>query len=99
MSDITKLRHVALARLLDGSGKTAPQLRHAAFANEGVTPALRMLVDKTVRHAYKVIDEDFAAAKAAGATEDELFELVVCAAVGQATRQLDAALEALAKCD
>ena len=99
MSDITQLRQAALARLLDGPGRAAPELRRAAFAAEGVTPALRALLDKTVRHAYKVIDEDFAAAKAAGATEDELFELVVCAAVGQATRQLEAALEALASCD
>ena len=40
-------------------------------------------------------DEDVAAAKAA-LSEDEMFELAVCAAIGQATRQLDNALAALA---
>ena len=33
--------------------------------------------------------------KAAGVSEDEIFELVVCAALGQSTRQLSAALSAL----
>jgi hypothetical protein len=36
-----------------------------------------------------------AAATAAGVPEDEIFELTVCAALGQATRQLDAALAVL----
>ena len=46
------------------------------------------------RHAYKVADEDIAAAMASGLKEDEVFEIVVCA-VGQATRQYDTALAAL----
>jgi len=33
---------------------------------------------------------------AAGFSEDQIFEVVVCAAIGQATRQRDAALAALA---
>ena len=33
--------------------------------------------------------------KAKGVSEDEIFELTVCAAYGQATRQLNAALAAL----
>ena len=32
----------------------------------------------------------------AGFTDDQLFELVICAAVGQSTRQYEAALTALA---
>jgi hypothetical protein len=42
------------------------------------------------------MDADFAAARAAGFTEDELFELVICAAVGQSARLYDAGLAALA---
>ena len=38
---------------------------------------------------------DIGAVTAAGVREDEVFEFVVCAALGQATRQLDAALAAL----
>ena len=47
------------------------------------------------RHAWKVAAADVAATKTAGVSEDEIFELVVCAALGQATRQLNAALAAL----
>ena len=39
-----------------------------------------------------VTDADVEAAKAGGLTEDEIFELVVCAAYGQASRQLHQAL-------
>jgi alkylhydroperoxidase family enzyme len=44
----------------------------------------------------QVTDADFAAARAAGFSEDELFELVICAAVGQSARLYDAGLAALA---
>jgi hypothetical protein len=44
-----------------------------------------------------VTEADFAAAKASGLSEDQLFELVVCAAVGQSTRQYEAGLAALAE--
>ena len=53
------------------------------------------LVDKVSRRAWTVSDEDVAATKRAGVSEDEIFELTVAAALGQATRQLDAALAVL----
>lgn len=40
------------------------------------------LVDKVARHAYRVTDDDVAAARAGGWSEDELFDLVVATAVG-----------------
>jgi hypothetical protein len=43
-------------------------------------------------HAYKVTDEDVTAARAAGLSADQIFELAVCAAIGQATRQYDTAV-------
>ena len=82
-------------RILDGDGTAGREDRRAAFANHGVPPAARALVDKVVNNAYKVTDEDVAEAKAAGLAEDAIFELVVCAAIGQSTRQLDSALVAL----
>ena len=45
---------------------------------------------------WKATDADVAAAKTAGSSEDEIFELVICAAVGRSTRQYEAALAALA---
>jgi alkylhydroperoxidase family enzyme len=54
------------------------------------------LVDKVARyHPHRVTDDDIAAARGAGLSEDQIFEIVVCAAVGQATRQCDAAVTAL----
>ena len=95
MGDVTAFRKAATARVLDGPGQASPEARRAAFANEGVDEAARGLIDKVAKHAYQVTDEDVAAAKRE-LSEDQIFELVVCAAMGQATRQLESALAALA---
>jgi alkylhydroperoxidase/carboxymuconolactone decarboxylase family protein YurZ len=44
-----------------------------------------------------VTDGDVAAALAAGFTEDQLFELMLCAAVGESSRLYQAGLAALAE--
>ena len=72
-----------VARILEGDGRAPCALRRAAFDNAGLAEPLAMLNDKVAKHAYKVTDEDIAAARASGASEDQIFELVVCAAVGQ----------------
>jgi len=61
----------------------------------GILPPLRTLIDKVAKRAYLVTEEDIAAVKASGLSEDQIFELVVCAAIGQATRQYDTAFAAL----
>jgi hypothetical protein len=102
MTDITQARKVLVARILEGNGTASPVQRRAAFDNAGLAGPLRTLIDKVARYAYKVTDADVAAARASGLSEDEIFELVVCAAIGQATRQYDtarAALEAATKGD
>ena len=89
--------HEALVtRILEGDGRASHAQRRAAFDNAGLTVPLRTLVDKVAMQPTLVTDDDIAAAKAAGLSEDQVFELVVCAAVGQATRQYETALEALA---
>lgn len=96
MSDaVTRLRTAAVERAVQGAGKASAVQRQAAFANAGVREPARALIDKVARNAWKVTDEDVAAVKQAGLAEDEIFELVVTAAYGQATRQLDAALGAV----
>ena len=94
MPNINQRRRALLDRVTAGDGKAGTEQRKAAFAGTGPEGA-RPLVEKVAKHAYKVTDEDIAAAKAAGFTEDQLFELVVCAAIGQANRQLETALAAL----
>jgi hypothetical protein len=54
-----------------------------------------VLVDKVARHAFRVTDEDITAARVSGLGEDQVFEVVVCATIGEATRQYDTALAAL----
>jgi hypothetical protein len=95
MTDITQARKVLVARILDGNGTASPVQRRAAFDNAGLAGPLRTLIDKVARYAYKVTDADITAALTSGLSEDEIFELVVCAAIGQATRQYDSARAAL----
>jgi len=95
MSDIRQAREAVVARILEGDGKASPAQRRAAFNNTGLGEPLRTLIDKVARHAYRVTDEDIDGARASGLSEDQIFEIVVCAAIGQATRQYDTALAAL----
>ena len=96
MSDITQLHRALVARVLDGDGTAPPELRRAAFDNAGLGEPMRTLIDGVAHHADLVTNEDVAAVRAAGLSEDQTFEIVVCAAVGQATRQYESALAALA---
>lgn len=58
-------------------------------------PGLRNPYSEVAEHPTNVTDEDFAAARASGLSEDQIFEMVVSAAIGQATRQYNTALAAL----
>jgi alkylhydroperoxidase family enzyme len=95
MANIAQERKALVARILEGPGEAPRELRRAAFDDAGLAQPLRTLVDKVARHAFRVTDQDITAARASGLSEDQIFELAVCAAVGQATRQYDAALAAL----
>jgi alkylhydroperoxidase family enzyme len=95
MADIKQARTALVARILEGEGKASHAQRRAAFDNAGHTDPLSTLIDKVARYAHKITDEDIAAARTSGLSEDQIFEIVVCAAIGQSTRQYDAALAAL----
>jgi alkylhydroperoxidase/carboxymuconolactone decarboxylase family protein YurZ len=84
-------------RILRGPGRAPADQRARAFDNADLPEPLRPLLDKVATTSAQVTDEDFATALAAGSTEDELFELVICAAVGQSARQYEAGLAALAQ--
>ena len=83
-------------RILNGEGRASPEQRARAFSNAGLSEPLDGLLGKVATSPAQVTDADFAAARAAGCSEDELFELVICAAVGQSARLYDAGLAALA---
>lgn len=95
MSDVRQARSALIARILEGDGRASRAQRRAAFDSVALTEPLSGLIDKVAKHAYQITDEEVAAVAASGLSEDQLFEIVVCAAIGQATRQHDAALAAL----
>lgn len=84
-----------MTRILEGDGRASRAQRLACFERSGLDEPLRSLVDKVAEQPTRVSDDDFAAAKASGLTDDELFEIVICAAVGEASRRYDAAMAAL----
>ena len=84
-------------RVRTGPGAAVLEQRAQAFSNEGLGPPLDVLIGKVATRPGEVSESDFAAAKAAGSSEDQLFELVVCAAVGESARLYEAGLAALAE--
>jgi hypothetical protein len=95
MSDVKERQRVLVKQILGADGKASLAERRAAFENRGVSEPVRGLVDKVAKHASRIVDDDIAAAKASGLAEDEIFEIVVCAAVGQGIRHYETALAAL----
>lgn len=95
MATIAEMRRAMVARVRDGDGAATRDARRAAFDNARLAGPLAALVDRVATRAHAITAADFAAARAAGFSEDQLFELVVCAAMGQAARQYDTALAAL----
>jgi len=88
------LRNEVIARVLDGAGVAAPSQRHIAFEGKGAPPELQALIDKIEAHAYKVTDNDLRQLQERY-SDDELFELIVAAALGASERRLLAGMEAL----
>lgn len=96
--DKKRAAHRALVdRVLHGEGRASPEQRASAFSNADVPPPLRALIGKVGTSPAEVTNADFAAAKASGFSEDQLFELVICAAVGESARLYEAGLAALAE--
>lgn len=95
MSNIESARKALLRRVREGEGKASPSDRRAAFDNRGLIGPLHPLADKVARNAQEIVDKDIDRARQSGLSEDQIFEIVVCAAIGQATRQYDAANAAL----
>ena len=96
--DKKRAAHRALVDgVLNAAGRASPEMRARAFSNADIPPSLHVLISKVATRPAQVTDADFAAAKAAGFSEDQLFELVISAAVGQSARMYEAGLAALAE--
>jgi hypothetical protein len=95
MVDIRKRCKTLVTRILEGGGQASHAQRRAVFDNAVLDEPLATLIRKLTNRAHEITDQDVAAVRALGLSEDQIFEIAVCAAVGQATRQYDAALAAL----
>ena len=58
-------------------------------------PAFAAYLEKVARHAHTVTDEDVAALRAAGYSEDEIYEATVACSLTVATDQMERGLRAL----
>jgi len=87
----SELRRSILARAARLGGRHDP----AGGPGDGVPTSLAGYVDKVALHAYRVTDEDLAALKQAGNSDDVLFEATVSAALGAALGRLERGLSAL----
>ena len=70
-------------------------LRAAASPERPAPPEFATYLEKVRLHAYKVTDRDIEELKAAGFSEDEIFEQTVAAAVAAGLERLDAGLGTL----
>lgn len=93
-------RHADLVAALrqavfESAGETEPALRRGAGAGSPVADPWGPYASKVRDQSYRITDTDIAALKAAGRTEEEIFEITVAAATGAALHGLDAGLRAL----
>jgi alkylhydroperoxidase family enzyme len=91
------IHRLLVNRILQGPGRAPADQRARAFDDASLPEPLRPLLDKVAVKSAQVTDADFAVAAEAGFSDDQLFELVICAAVGHSTRQYEAGLAALAE--
>ena len=88
------LRDEVLQSVLRGAGESEPSIRLAAAEGAGVPAELSDLVEKIHKHAYTVTDDDVARLTSTYG-DDQLFEIIVSAALGASRQRLLAGLSAL----
>jgi alkylhydroperoxidase family enzyme len=71
------------------------QLREAAQPDRPAPAEMRTYLEKVRRNAYKVTDRDVEELKAAGFSEDQIFEQTVATAVAAGLERIDAGLATL----
>ncbi len=102
-TEFSKMVDRLAAQTLDGPGEVAAPLRRevAEYAaapkpgNEQIPQVLMQYLTKVALHSYRVTDADIAQLKAAGYSEDELYELTVSAALGAGLVRLNQGLALL----
>ena len=93
MTPFSHLQAATRAAAIDAQGSTDNAVRRQV-ASGAPPPELAVLVQKIRDHAYRVTDADVDALRARY-SEDQLFEVIVAAALGAAEDRLKAALAAV----
>lgn len=81
--------------VFDGPGQIDPAMRQSAATGEALAEPWLSYTDKVRNEPWSVADSDIAELRAAGHSEDEIFEMTVAAALGASLRMLDAGLKGL----
>ena len=76
---------------------TSSAAREALLSGANPGAPFDAWAEKVRREAYRIGDDDVAALRAAGASEDEIYEVTVCAAVSASLLHLDLGLSALGR--
>lgn len=82
-------------RVLSGPGRLDPAIRAAAVRGSDLPPELSPYVEKVLYEPEKITDSDVESVRAAGYTEDDVFELTFWAALGAGLRRLEVGLGAV----
>lgn len=81
--------------VLESPGVTSPGLRESIFHGKDIPGSLNVYAAKVHRESYKITEDDIRKLISEGCTEDEIFEVTVCAALGASKPELDRGLQAL----
>jgi hypothetical protein len=82
------------AAVFEGPGRVNAALRQSAATGEGLSEPWLSYTLKVRDGAPGITDADIDSLKAAGHTEDEIFEMTIAAAVGASLHTLEAGLRA-----
>lgn len=95
------------AAILTSPGKVQPTVRSAikmwaaalgagtTLQTEGAPPELASYVGKVALHAYRITDADVQSLLKQGYSEDAVFEVTLCAALGAGMERLERGMKAL----
>lgn len=98
--------HKVVSTLLNGPAVCSTTLRHSVEAHaaglsggerekQEIPAELLPYVNKVALHAYKITDRDIHQLKEAGYSEDEIFEITLCAGLGAGLGRMERGLLAL----
>ena len=81
--------------VFEGSGRVDPAMRRCAATGDALAEPWLSYTTKIRNEAWSVTDSDIENLRAAGHSEDVIFEMTVAAAVGASLRMLETGLRAL----